>query len=120
MDMIIGGKGRKDVEGYYGQLSAFPIQGDCSSFADAPIVSENAIGLVNANGEALLCGGSKNPGQKSCYVYDISSNSWSQGPSLKRKRVGASATCLTGGGCWVFGGKWYAISEYFLLLLILY
>ncbi len=101
--MIIGGKNRKDVE--FLSINDDPPSGECKSFAEAPFVTQHAIGLKDADGKPMVCGGSRNPNQKSCYIYDIVSNSWSQGPSLKRTRVGASATCLDDGTCWVFGGK---------------
>ncbi len=100
--MIVGGKGRKDVQ-FYGLDVAQPL-GDCDSFADAPFETHQAIGLRDSNGKPMVCGGSKNPNQKSCYVYEIANNTWTQGPNLKRKRVAASTTCLDDGVCWVFGG----------------
>ncbi len=99
---LYGGKGQTSVSGVYASLPA----GDCDTqIAEVPYEPIYGIGLLDSNGDPMVCGGSKMPGQKSCHVYHAANNTWSTGPSLKRKRVGASAACLADGICWVFGGR---------------
>ncbi len=99
----IGGKKKKDVAvTSYGQTST---EVDCDAVADAPFITQGSIAIRDKDGRPMVCGGAKNPDQKSCAIYDATTNTWSEGPSMKRKRNGASATCLENGICWVFGGK---------------
>ncbi len=100
--MIIGGKDKTSVEHW--QYSGDEALGDCESFAEAPFPTQNAVALRDAEGRPMICGGSKNPDPRSCHVYDIYTNTWSQGPQLKQRRIASSATCLPNGECWVFGG----------------
>ncbi len=98
--MVIGGKDSQCVE--YVHFAGDQPDGDCQDFAEAPVETGEAVALKDYLGRPMICGGRGSPG--GCYVYEITNNTWVQGPYLKRRRIGASATCLDSGVCWIFGG----------------
>ncbi len=98
--LLIGGRGKTDLATI--AIGTLP-SGDCSLIPHVPFEPLLSIGLRDAAGRAMVCGGARNPNQKSCVVLDRPSNQWLPGPSMKRTRVGAHATCLDSGVWCVFG-----------------
>ncbi len=97
---------------YGGKNQQSPVQifndilGVCSiTHSDVPFTPQHSIALRDYLGRPVVCGGSQNPNQKSCYVYQAGTDTWTERPGMKRRRDGALATCLENGVCYVFGGK---------------
>jgi N-acetylneuraminic acid mutarotase len=76
---------------------------------DLPTPSDSDTASVLRNGKVLLSGGQNSP---ATYLYDPAANSWTTGPNMSVKRIGASIATLCDGGVLAAGGSNGAIGPF--------
>ncbi len=72
--MVAGGERLTTVEILTPGMSEPPPE--CQDIADFPFYTKGAVGLINKDNQAMICGGSSNPDKRSCYTYDNVANQW--------------------------------------------
>ncbi len=104
--MVAGGERRKDIKLLSQEQPPTNEGYNCSALvADLPNFTKGAVGLLNGEGKPMVCGGDPvYTDEQGCYVYEVGTNEWVEGPRMVEPRYRAVAATLEDGTTWIFGG----------------
>ncbi len=80
---------------------------DCSAgVADLPVPLKGGFGLADKDGKPMVCGGKteRRTYNRQCYVYEMTNDTWVEGPRTIRKLSRSAVVGLPDGSTWVIGG----------------